>query len=646
MKLDIAAWSKISWLQLILSALLLVVSANSRASDRVLSISPANTKAVALAPYFSVLEDPTQSLSISEIQQPVVAQKFSVTPAMAETLNYGFSRSAYWFRLTLNNPSDTPVDRLIDVNFPTLSSVQFHQPQANGSYHTLNTGVAEPFSTRAYHYRFFAFPITLPAGATQTFYLRVQSVSGIMIPATLWETQDFRMHERNEFAIQAAYFGLALALIIYNLALFFALRDIAYLLYSIFASLMALAVSAANGFGMEFLWPQSSFWSNISLNVLYSLALTALLIFIIRVLDIKLVAPKVHILLMALTVAMSMSTIALVVSMETFAESVSIFWALWGVVVLGALLYCAHYKGHRIAALIAVAFSMLLAGGLIVLLKTLTLIPNNSFTEQGLQLGSALEMLILAFTLAFRFSQIRRQASMDVRQANSKLELRLHAREAELTATHVQLRMVEHRQTLSDERQRLMQDMHDGMGSSLASALRVVESGHLDEAEIAQVLKNCIDDLKFAIDSLEPVDADLLLLLATFRFRLGPRLEACGIQLKWEVKEVPALDWLEPNTSLHVLRILQEAFANIIKHANATEITLATLVQDDYVVISVCDNGCGFAQKNQMPNASRGLSNQQRRAKTIGGEISWQSSSKGTCLTLQLPLSDNRRVAA
>ena len=214
----------------------------------------------------------------------------------------------------------------------------------------------------------------------------------------------------------------------------------------------------------------------------------------------------------------------------------------------------------------------------------------------------------------------------------------LQTREAELTEIHLRLRESEHRQTLSQERQRLMQDMHDGIGSSLISALQVVERGHLDGAAVALVLKSCIDDLKLAIDSMEPVDADLLLLLATLRFRLGPRLEANGIRLKWEVQKVPALEWLEPQSALHILRILQEAFTNISKHAHATEIRVATYVQDDHVVVSVCDNGCGFLFQQHAESKGMGLLNQRHRAQAIGAELGWVSNSAGTCLALRLPV--------
>ena len=210
--------------------------------------------------------------------------------------------------------------------------------------------------------------------------------------------------------------------------------------------------------------------------------------------------------------------------------------------------------------------------------------------------------------------------------------------EAELTVTRDLLREVEQRQMLSQERQRLMQDMHDGLGSSLVSALRVVEHGHIDKAEVAHVLRGCIDDLKLAIDSMEPVGADLLLLLATLRFRLSPRLESTGIALRWEVESVPDLDWLDPKNALHILRILQEAFTNIIKHTYATEIRVTTKVEDDYVLVTISDNGQGFSVENALKKGGKGISNQMRRAESIGAKISLNSNNAGTNLTLWLPI--------
>ncbi|QCP54806.1 sensor histidine kinase [Trinickia violacea] len=230
----------------------------------------------------------------------------------------------------------------------------------------------------------------------------------------------------------------------------------------------------------------------------------------------------------------------------------------------------------------------------------------------------------------------------EVEQVNASLAQRLNAREAELELSHQQLREAERRQTISNERQRLMQDMHDGLGSSLISAIRSVERGDASDIRVSQILKHCLDDLKLTIDSMEPVEADLLLLLATLRFRLEPRLEGTGIALRWEVRELPTLAWLDPSSALHILRIVQESIANILHHTRASEVRVSTALEREGVQVTVEDNGQGFDVEGVLGStAGRGLANQQRRAQAVGGTVSWRSGATGTRFTLWLPLERN-----
>ncbi|MEP9357716.1 ATP-binding protein [Sphingomonas sp. KR3-1] len=263
------------------------------------------------------------------------------------------------------------------------------------------------------------------------------------------------------------------------------------------------------------------------------------------------------------------------------------------------------------------------------------LLQNNIIDIESLFVSFYAQIaLIIAFSQIMLSRYLR--AMKAVGEANVVLARSLAEREAQLNASHLKLREIERREVLFQERQRLMQDMHDGLGSSLVSALRVVEHGHIDEAEIAQLLKTCIDDLKLTIDSMEPVETDLLLLLGTLRFRLQPRLEATGIRLRWEVRDVPPLGWLDQRHSLHILRILQEAFTNVIKHAGASEIVVTTSVRDGCVRVGVGDNGKGFDARSTAQG--RGLGNQARRAEVIGGRIELESTPEGTRFTLLLPV--------
>jgi signal transduction histidine kinase len=222
-------------------------------------------------------------------------------------------------------------------------------------------------------------------------------------------------------------------------------------------------------------------------------------------------------------------------------------------------------------------------------------------------------------------------------RASMHLAERLRAREAELADSYEKLRSVQQRELLSQERQRLMQDIHDGMGSQLMSALKVAESGKLDDVQMAQVLRECIDDLKLTVDSMQSVEPDLLLLLATLRYRLAPRIEVSGLQLRWEVVDVPTLAWLDARGALHVLRILQEGISNILQHAGASELRVATGEADDGVFVQLTDNGKAFMPRTG-EDAGHGLSNMARRAREIGGSVVWEGIAGGTRFRLWLPL--------
>ncbi len=245
---------------------------------------------------------------------------------------------------------------------------------------------------------------------------------------------------------------------------------------------------------------------------------------------------------------------------------------------------------------------------------------------------------VLVFVMVRRYTSAIGQVEALSAGLEHQYQYRVVARETWLADSYRRLGEIEQRQAINLERQRLMRDMHDGLGSSLMSALWAVERGQFDEAEIAEILKGCIDDLKLTIDSMEPVEANLLLLLAKLRYRLASRFERSGITLCWEVEDVPALDWLDPAAALHILRILQEAFTNIIKHTRANEIHVTTGTDNNGVVVVVSDNGPGFSVERALGGEGRGLKNQRRRAAAIGAKIDWDSNAGGSRLTLWLPL--------
>jgi signal transduction histidine kinase len=193
---------------------------------------------------------------------------------------------------------------------------------------------------------------------------------------------------------------------------------------------------------------------------------------------------------------------------------------------------------------------------------------------------------------------------------------------------------------VAEERERLLHDLHDGMGGQLITALRMTRRDEVPREEVARVIEGSLEDMRLIIDSLDLDERDLLPLLANLRYRLEPRLNAIGLELRWEVEPLPELDWLTPETGLAVVRIVQEAVNNAVRHAAARTLTVSARPGADSIEIAVADDGQGFdtARIAELATVHRGLGAMRTRARKLGGELSVESSPGRTRIALTLPL--------
>ncbi len=191
-----------------------------------------------------------------------------------------------------------------------------------------------------------------------------------------------------------------------------------------------------------------------------------------------------------------------------------------------------------------------------------------------------------------------------------------------------------------DERMRITQDMHDGLGLQLNAALRVVERGEVNAARFAVLLRGCLDELRLVVDSAASVSGEFLPLLANLRMRLQPKLDAIGIRLHWQMQQFPDGLVLPPGVAMQILRIVQETINNTLKHAQASAITFQVLDNGPpgQVVLLVSDNGIGFAES--AITHGRGLSGMRRRAAGAGVAVEVQSATTpptGTSVRIHIP---------
>lgn len=297
-----------------------------------------------------VLEDSEQSLTLADIQRTEAEQSFQKASSDETALSYGYTDSAFWLRFQLHNPTEIPIETKLEIAYASLSQVSLYQPVADGRYESIDTGSNLPFSTRSYPNRFFVFPVTLAPQSEQVLYLRIHSTSSVLIPLRLWPKLAYEFHHRNDYFLQAWYFGIASAMVIFNLLLFFALRDRIYFLYAIFVSLIAFALATDYGLTKEFFWPQdASLWSDIANFVGYSSAAVAMLLFMRQMIQTYKFVPRLDTLVLATAGMHLLALLGVVVSLKTFALATASLYVLTVALLLGVALYCSFVKRLRSA---------------------------------------------------------------------------------------------------------------------------------------------------------------------------------------------------------------------------------------------------------------------------------------------------------
>lgn len=202
------------------------------------------------------------------------------------------------------------------------------------------------------------------------------------------------------------------------------------------------------------------------------------------------------------------------------------------------------------------------------------------------------------------------------------------AAETALTQANAALVVAESERSRLEEREILLSDMHDGFGSQLASLRFMLAEDKLDRKELNDALNDCAADLYLVIDTLSSTDNTLADAMADFRYRSERRLAEAPAKIHWALTldDIPK----QPQRQiLQIMRIVQEALTNALKHAGARNIWIEAgyAPARRSLTISVADDGAGMPQNARR---GRGLINMARRARDLDAELAWNARAPGT----------------
>jgi len=227
-------------------------------------ISPDDVGNSPIGRYLDILEDKQGHWNIEDVTSPELSSQF--IRSNVDVPNFGFSKSVYWVRASIQNTNPEEDHLLLEVAYPLIDHINLFIFSADGRVSTRESGDTLPFSHRDIDYKNFVF--TLPPDERATLYMRIETKGSIRLLLRLWKSVDLLHHVSNDRLLSGAYYGLMLAMAIYNLLLFISIRQRSYLFYVFYVVSFMLLQMSLNGFAFEQLWPGYPVWANQSIPFL------------------------------------------------------------------------------------------------------------------------------------------------------------------------------------------------------------------------------------------------------------------------------------------------------------------------------------------------------------------------------------------
>ncbi len=392
---------------------------------------------VQLSPYLAYRHDSGGIDTAEDAFRRYAAGEFAPLPGGQS--EFGFQPGAYWFHAGLVN-HDAAETRWILVQQYALSDyVDLYVRYPGGRIVHQASGDHRPFDSRSVHDRHPNFRVDLPVGQPVELLVRVQSESSMQVPLALFTTTAFAEIARDaQFAI-GIYYGILLALFFYNLVLWLMLRDASYFWYLFHLSAFGMVLFTLNGLGFEYLWPDSAWMTDKSVPLSICLALIGMQQFARTFLELKKRFPRGNLVSLALIGFFALLGIASLWLPYRVSTPIAARAVLAGVLWIAVACVVVVRRGYLPARLFMLAWAMFLLGTTMFTLIAFGVLPKTFYTEYGVQIGSATEMLLLSIALGNRYAALRKENARITEEANQRLERKVAQRTQEVRSALVQL---------------------------------------------------------------------------------------------------------------------------------------------------------------------------------------------------------------
>lgn len=518
----------------------------------------------------ATFQDSTARLTLSDIRK----LNHLFVPSHKSVPNFGVTKYNNWVRFRMVNTTERR-NIILTLSFPPIDEVTLYEVRYNALTRTDTQYVLQP----SHKHEFHIFNLDAAKGDTITCYLKLRSNKQLTVPLTLGTTQDMLQELTLADAFSGMYLGIMIVMILYNLFVYFSARDKQYLYYVNYIFWVALVQAALLGYIQRFITTQGSWIDQYMLTFLGAMSAIGSVMFVQYFLSTRVHTPKAHIILNFLMVADVIAIILLFAGFPEISYNVVNSIAGLGAITIFVTAIMVYRKNRKPASFFLIAWSVFLFSVIIFVLKDATDIPYNFFTVHSVQIGSALEAILLSFALADRINilkkekdqsrlaalRIAKENSRIIKEQNVLLEIKVKERTEELIHKNEELNT-----TLEDLQEAQMQ---------LVESEKMASLGQLT-AGIAHEINNPIN---FVTGNIGPLKRDVDILFHTIHLLEDLNKQNISDQEKVQMveayKEEQDFDYLKVEIS-HLLRGINEGASRTAEIVKSLRI-FSRLDEDD-----------------------------------------------------------------
>lgn len=363
-----------------------------------------NAQPVNLAPYLDILVDPDGQLSPFDALNRDRVDQWQSNPS--KVLTRGHRDDVFWLKFTLDAAQSVQKEWDLVLANPSLEYIDLYQVFDDAGPRLIHRqGSARPFDNRTHPHRYFIFPVE--AYGDTTYLIRVDAAPAAVIPMTAYPSDGFWAPLSTGDIINWLFYGIVLAMVIYNSFLFITIRDPSYLFYVLFVSAFGVLQLSLDGYLFQYFWwgeggydYRINFWLSQISVILAGL-------FICHFLNLQRLSRRL-VWLMALVIAVQLLYFGLSFWLEPTRFSILFMPNLVAFMLLAVGFgFYAWFRGLVAARFFVLAWALFAAGNITYLASRSGWLALPFPPIMASKLGSALETMLLAFALAYRIRSLR-----------------------------------------------------------------------------------------------------------------------------------------------------------------------------------------------------------------------------------------------